>query len=91
MKAHSNSNHDDQVAIEIKLSQQAVNDLKRVAAFYESTVDEMIHQYIDEGIANDSRKGKRVEFEQNLCNNIPHKECKEDIAEEIKRDSSLLY
>jgi len=91
MKTHCDSNRDDQVTIEIKLSRQTVNDLKLAAAFYESTVDEMIHKYIAESIASDSRKAKRVEFEKNLCSNMPHKECHEDIAEEIKKDSSLLY
>ena len=42
MKTHCDSNRDDQVTIEIKLSRQTVNDLKLAAAFYESTVDEMI-------------------------------------------------
>ena len=90
MKTYKDSANDSLETLEITLSKQTVDDLKRIASFHEITVGELIHEYIANSIDNDSRKAKRVEFERNICK-LPHKKCDVSIAQEIRNDTSLMY
>lgn len=86
-------NESDQVTttIQISLPETIVEDLKRIALFNKSTVDDLVATYIAKNISEDSRKARRVEFEQQLCSTKEAKNCKTNMAEEILTDSNLMY
>jgi hypothetical protein len=89
MKTPKDLAHDSQETIEITLSKHTVEDLKRIALFYEITLGELVQEYLVNSIDNDSQKARRVEFERNLCKK-PNKKCDTNIAKEIRNDSSLM-
>jgi len=77
--------------IEFTLPDDVYRDIERIAEFNETTIEQLVHAYICEGVAGNSRIARRVEFEEHRNENHSKDDVDESIGEEIMHDSSLMY
>ncbi len=80
-----------QAEILLTLPGEVLEDLKKIALFNNSNFEDLIYSYIVDGIANDSRVVKRMEFTDNINETLGNKDIHSKTAEEIINEFNLVY
>lgn len=80
-----------QAEILLTLPKEVLEDLRKIAAFNNTDLHDLVYSYIVDGIANDSRIVKRMEFEDNANESLGGKSIHSKTAKEIISDFNLVY
>ena len=80
-----------QADILLTLPNEVLKDLRKIAVFNNSGLNDLIYSYIVDGIASDSRIVKRMEFEDNANESLGDKSIHSKTAKEIINDFNLVY
>ena len=91
MKLTISKENEVRAEILLTLPREVLKDLRKIATFNNSGLDELIYSYIVDGIASDSRIVKRMEFEDNANDSLGNKPIHSKTAREIINDFNLIY
>lgn len=91
MKPNNTSNNSLYTNISLSVPNEIIEDIIKIASFNNTKLDVQIYSYIIDGIANDSRIIKRVDFEDNANEAFGDKSIHKKSAEEIINDFNLVY
>ena len=91
MKPTISKENEIQADILLTLPNEVLKDLRKIAVFNNSGLNDLIYSYIVDGIASDSRIIKRMEFEDNASESLGGKSIHSKTAKEIINDFNLVY
>ncbi len=80
-----------QAEIFLTLPKEMLEDLRKIADFNNTDLNGLVYTYIVDGIANDSRIVKRMEFEDHAHVSLGGKSIHSKTAKEIINDFNLVY
>ena len=80
-----------QIDIHLTIPGELFEDLKKIAQFNNSRVEDLIYCYILDGVTSDSRVVKRMEFTDNANEDLGNKTFHSKPAREIINDLNLAY
>ncbi len=75
----------------VRLPNEVYNDLKEVASFNKSSLEELAQSYIIDGIASDARIVKHMEFRHHIDEALAKDSFHKKSAKEIINDFNLVY
>ena len=79
-----------QPKILLTVPKEVLKDLRKIAAFNNSGLNDLAYSYIVDGIASESRIVKRMEFEDNANDSLGGKSIHSKTAKEIINDFNLV-
>jgi hypothetical protein len=91
MKPTISKENEIQAEILLTLPKEVLKDLRKIAVFNNSSLNDLIYSYIVDGIASDSRIIKRMKFEDNASKSLGGKSIHSKTAKEIINDFNLVY
>lgn len=91
MKLTISNENEIQTEILLTLPNEVLKDLRKIAAFNNSGLNDLVYSYITDGLANDSRIVKRMEFEDNANELLGGESIHSKTAKEIVNDFNLVY
>lgn len=91
MKSKTLADNSTQSVILVTLPTDVLEDLGKFASFNETQLDDLVFSYIVDGIANDSRILKRMEFTDKANRAFGNKPIHSKTAEAIVNDFNLVY
>jgi hypothetical protein len=91
MKPTISKENEIQAEILLTLPKEVLKDLRKIAVFNNSSLNDLIYSYIVDGIASDSRIIKRMKFEDNASESLGGKSIHSKTAKEIINDFNLVY
>jgi hypothetical protein len=91
MKPTISKKNEIQAEILLTLPKEVLKDLRKIAVFNNSSLNDLIYSYIVDGIASDSRIIKRMKFEDNASESLGGKSIHSKTAKEIINDFNLVY
>lgn len=91
MKLTISKENTTQAEILLTLPTEVLKDLRRIASFNNSGLEDLIYSYIVDGIAGDSRTVRRMEFSDNANKLLGGKSFHSKNAREIINDFNLIY
>lgn len=77
--------------IQLTLPKEMLEDLRKIVAFNNTGLNDLVYSYIVDGIASDSRIVKRMEFEDHANEMLGDKSFHSKTAKEIINDFNLVY
>jgi hypothetical protein len=91
MKLTISKENETQAEAILTLPKEVLKDLRKIAVFNNSGLNDLVYSYIVDGIASDSRIVKRMEFEDNANVSLGGKSIHSKTAKEIINDFNLVY
>ena len=91
MKMTLSKENEIQAEILLTLPKEMLEDLRKIATFNNTGLNDLVYSYIVDGIASDSRIVKRMEFEDNAHESLGGKSIHSKTAKEIINDFNLVY
>ena len=91
MKTNKLEENGTRAEILLSVPGELLEDLKKIARFNNSRIEDLAYCYIVDGISSDSRIVKRMEFSDNANENLGDKTFHKKTAKEIINDFNLVY